>query len=665
MTGPGSSPAALDVACREGLAHHQAGQLEAARERYQQVLAADPNHFGALHLLGVYCIQTGQLEAAAELIRQAASIRADVPDAFGNLANALNALGRHEEAATAAERAIALNPNFLAAHANRGDALVQLGRYEGALESYDRVLALAPTAQAHLDRATVLRELRRRDEALSAYDRAIAMQPGEPRAHRGRAIVLRELGRPMEALESHDAAIALQPGYAEAYNNRGNVLLDLGRPQEALASYEIAATLTPDDPAPHSHQVAALRALGRHDEALAAADRALALNPCRVEAHNGRGAVLFDLRRLDEALGSYDQVIALRPDHAEAFNNRGAVLTELRRLDEAMDSYDRAVALDPGFADAHHNQAMCRLALGDFAAGWTQYEWRWRTPQLASPRPPFAAPLWLGEQSVEGRTVLIHAEQGLGDTLQFCRYAQDVVALGADVILEVQAGLQRLMQGLTPPVRVITRGDPLPPHDLQIPLMSLPLALGATPEPRAPYLHVSPDDAAAWRDRLAPGMRIGLCWAGGLRPDQIVANAIDQRRSLSLEAFAPLAAVEGVTVYSLQKGPPAAQLAELTAAGWDGPTIIDLTSQMKDFADTAGLVANLDLVITCDTAVAHLAGGMGKPVWILNRFDACWRWLDGRTDTPWYGSARLFNQPFPGDWASVVDEVIRALRATV
>jgi tetratricopeptide (TPR) repeat protein len=626
---PGPDAAVLNAIYSEGLSHHQAGRLDEARQRYEQVLAVAPRHFDALHLLGVCAIQTGQLERGVELIRQAISVRGDMPGAYGNLANALNGLGRHAEALEASDRAIALNPDFAEAHGNRAQALQQLGRLEDALASYDRVVALKPTAKAYFNQATLLRELGRPEAALASCDRALALEPGHAEGLRSRGVLLCDLGRLQEGLESYDRALAGRPDYAEAWCGRGMALQKLGRPTEAVASQ----------------------------------DQAINLRPTYAEAHNGRGGALYDLRRLEEALESYDRAVALKPDYAEAHNNRGVVLSELRRLDEAMASYDAAIALRPDFADAQHNQALCRLLLGDYEAGWAQYEWRWRTDQLGSGRGDSDAPTWLGQESLAGRTLLLRAEQGLGDTLQFCRYAPEVAALGAKVILEVQPGLERLAARLSGVTQVVTRGQPAPAHDVQTPLLSLPLALGARPGGEAPYLRAESDEIAAWSRRLtgSGALRIGLCWAGGLRPDQVLLNSMDARRSLSLEAFAPLAGVEGLEIYSLQKGPAAAQLAELQARNWAGPEIIDLTAELKDFADTAALVANLDLMITCDTAVAHLAGGLGKPVWILNRFDGCWRWLDGRADTPWYPSARLFNQPAPGDWTSVIGQVVGQL----
>lgn len=631
--GQGSDAAALNAIYNEGLSHHQAGRLDQARQRYEQVLALSPRHFEALHLLGVYSIQTGQLERAVELIRQAIAIRKDQPGAYGNLANALNSLGRYPEALEASDRAIALNPGFAEAHGNRGQALHQLGRLEAALASYDRVAALKPTAKAWFNQATLLRELGRLEAALTSYERVIGLEPGHAEALRSRGVVLCDLGHLQAALESYDRALAVRPDYAEAWSSRGMALRKLGRPAEALASL----------------------------------DHALAIRPHNAESHNSRGGVLYDLRRLDEALESYDRATALKPDYAEAYNNRGVVLSELRRLEEAMASYDAAIALRPDFADAQHNQALCRLLLGDYAAGWPQYEWRWRTEQLALTLPEGGAPTWLGQESLAGRTLLVWAEQGLGDTLQFCRYVPAVAALGAQVILEVQPGLERLVGRLSGVAQVITRGQAAPPHDFRVPLLSLPLALGVVPSgDETPYLQADANAVATWAERLTGwgGLRIGLCWAGGLRQDQVLLNSMDARRSLSLEAFAPLAEVDGVEFFSLQKGPASAQLAELEARGWAGPEITDLTADLMDLADTAALISNLDLVITCDTAVAHLAGGLGKPVWILSRFDGCWRWLHGRADTPWYPSARLFTQPAPGDWDSVIGQVVEDLRAS-
>ena len=623
---------ALGALFNQGLAFHQSGRLGEASQCYDGVLAADPDHFDALHMLGVICIQTGQLEQGAQLIERAITVKPNVAAAHGNLSNALNALKRHEAAIASCDKAIRLAPDYAEAHGNRGQALRQLGRSQDALASYERVIALKPNqAKAHYNRAITLHDLGRLEDALASFGRAVALDPNYAEAHCGQGITLRDLRRPEEALASFGRAIAIKPDYAEACYDQGIALRDLGRPEDAIACYDKAITLKPD----------------------------------YAEPYNNRGSALYELRRLEEALASFDRAITLKPDYAEAYDNRGLVLLEFRRLREALASFERAVALKPDYPEAHCNLATCHLMLGNYAEGWAQYEWRWGVRALRGTGRDLGAPLWLGREDLKGRTILLHAEQGLGDVLQFCRYVPRVAALGAKVVLEVYAGLERLLGSLEGVDQIVIRGGPPPPpHDFQTPLMSLPLALGAGPDGElGPYLSADPEQAAAWALRLAQndGLRIGLCWAGGARPDQPFANAVDKRRSLPLEAFAPLADVPGLRIYSLQKGPPAARLAEVQASGWSGPSVIDLTAELKDFADTAALAANLDLVITCDTSMAHLVGGLGKPVWILNRYDACWRWLADRDDSPWHPSARLFRQTAPGAWGSVIEDVKREL----
>ncbi len=653
----------LDALCDQGRGLHQAGRLDEARQIYEAVLGADPAHFQALHLLGVFCIQSGDLARGAELIGRALTVQPNDAAALGNLATALNGLGRHEQALGCSDRAIALQPLDASAHGNRGAALHALGRSAEALPSYDRAAALRPDqAKAHFNRGVVLYALGRLDEAVAAHRRATALQPAFAEAHRNAGRALRDLGRRDEALAACDAALALRPEDAELHTARANVLCDLERPAEALEAYDRAIALKPDHADAWSNRMVALRDLRRPEEALESCQRAITLEPGNARTHGKLGAALYEFQRLDEALASFDRAIALDPDDGQAHLNRAIVLNEQRRLDEAMASFDRALAFAPDDPEAHFHQAMCRLTLGEEAEGWRQYEWRWRTRQFEALARDFPMPLWLGGESLQGRTILVHAEQGLGDALQFCRYVPVLADRGASVVFEVYPGLVRLMRRLAGVSAVIGRGEPLPASDFHVPLMSLPLALGAKAHQHAePYLSPDPTDAEAWARRLdgIEGFRVGLCWAGGARPDQRIAHAIDLRRSLPLAAFRPLADLPGVRFVSLQKGPPAAELA--AACDWPCGPIADPTQALNDFADTAALAANLDLVICCDTSTAHLAGAVGKPVWILNRFDGCWRWGHGREDSPWYPTARLFTQARPGDWAGVMKAVKAAL----
>jgi hypothetical protein len=354
--------------------------------------------------------------------------------------------------------------------------------------------------------------------------------------------------------------------------------------------------------------------------------------------------------RLEQAVTLYRGAIAAAPAVPELHNNLGTALCELGRSGEAIPSLRRAVALQPDYTDAHVNLAMALLTHGAFAEGWQEYEWRWRMPAYARTRATLTAPRWHGEAG-RGRRLLVHAEQGAGDTLQFCRLAPLAAARGLEVWLSLPAPLVRLLSGLPGIAGVVANEAALPAYDVHCPMLSLPFALGITAGsiPHAPYLHADPAQIAQWRARLAGvegGLRVGLAWAGSpLSP-------ADGRRSIAPERLAPLAGLRHVRLFSLQKGgpPPPASLG-----------LVDVTAQLDDFADTAALVANLDLVVSVDSAVAHLAAALGKPVWLLDRYDHCWRWLAGRRDSPWYPSLRVCRQPRPGDWDTVLAAITHDL----
>jgi tetratricopeptide repeat protein/glycosyl transferase family 9 (putative heptosyltransferase) len=362
-------------------------------------------------------------------------------------------------------------------------------------------------------------------------------------------------------------------------------------------------------------------------------------------------------------VASYDRALALRPDYAEALANRGVTLHDAGRYGAALADYEGATALRPDFADAHYNEALCRLLLGDFARGWQKHEWRWRTALLGKAQRSFPQRLWLGSDQIKAKVVLLHAEQGLGDTIQFCRYAPLVSELGAHVILEVQQPLRDLLHTLPGDIKVISRGDPLPEFHYQCPLLSLPLAFDTRLETipsTTPYLFAEQSKARSWGERLGERQkpRVGLVWAGNPRKALPGANHIDIQRSVALDQFAPVLRVAGCEFYSLQKGDDAVEQLRASALRH---AIIDWTDDLQDFSDTAALIANLDLVISVDTSVAHLAGALGKPFWLLNRDNTCWRWLVDREDSPWYPTARLFRQDETRAWAGVIARVAAAL----
>jgi tetratricopeptide (TPR) repeat protein len=600
------------------------------------MLRRQPRNAAAWNLLGVMAAQAGEFTCARGNFERAIEIDATKADYHFNLGNALLELRQREAALACYDRAVALDPAHVGVHTNRGSALRQLGNDALALQSFQRAAALAPgVASCYCNIGLVLADLGRLEEAIANFEQAIAREPSHADAHYNHGNAEAALGRFAEAIASYDRALGIRPRWPAALNNRGSALRELGRPLDALCSFDAALTLDADHGGAHGNRALALSDLGRWEEAAAAADRA----------------------------------VALQPGDANAYSNRGVIHQQRGSLQQALKDFDRAVALRPDLSAAQQNRAQLLLLMGDYEQGWKAYEWRRRNTRSAvgGRRRQLAAPLWLGAEPLSGKTVVLHAEQGLGDSLQFCRYVACVVALGARVILEVPAELRTLMESLADLSQILTVGEPLPPHDYQCSLLSLPFAFGttaATIPANVPYLRASSDEVSRWRSLLGPRCRprVGLVWSGGFRAEQPHLWPINARRNIPLRY---LTAFEGIPVdfYSLQKGAAAEQeLSNLQTNHWCGPKIFDYTQQLADFAATAALVENLDLVISVDTSTAHLAGALGKPVWILNRFDCCWRWLVDRDDSPWYPTARLYRQRAPGDWEDVVGRVAVDLR---
>jgi tetratricopeptide (TPR) repeat protein len=495
------------------------------------------------------------------------------------------------------------------------------------------------------------------------YQEILSDDPGHTEALGKLAALTIQAGNPGAAVRLLDSALLNEPDNAIYHCNRGAALERLRQWDAALHSYEQAIVIKPDLPEAHCNRANVLRELRQLPGALAGYDRAIALKPGYVNAYINRGKVLMDLGQPDAALDSYNRAIALNPDNADVYYNRAVLLGRMSRPDEAIASYDQAIAIRPGFSSAYFNRALASLLSGRYEQGWADYEWRWQNEriQLSRERRNFPQPRWTGAEPVSGQTIFIYGEQGLGDTIQFCRYVPLLAARGARVILEAQKPLVGLMGSLAGVAEVVAQGDPLRDFDYHCALMSLPLAFRTTvatiPAP-LPYLRSDPERTRAWRDILGQQrkIRVGIVWSSGVRPNE--PQLLDLcLRNIPLARLAALRHPD-IEFYSLQKGQPAeSELANLAAGNSLDFPIIDLTRRLNDFADTAALMENLDLVISVDTATAHLAGALGKPVWILACFNACWRWLQDRTDSPWYPTARLYRQPASGDWDYVIRHV--------
>lgn len=655
-TAPAAGQAQVHV--HTGLALQQKGQLAQARACYLQALKLQPRNFDALHLLGVIAAQTQKFAQALELFDQAIAVNASHAFAFNNRGNVLRDLGQPGTAIASYDRAITLQADYAEAHNSRGSALMDLAKPQDALQSFDKAISVnTDYAEAHTNRGNALLALKRPEAAIESYDRAIALKSDYAEAYSNRGAAFEALKQFSTAINSYNQAIACKPDYAQAFYNRGNALRELKQPQAALESYDKAIAIRVDYAEAYNNRGSALRDLGRFETALESYDKAIAFKADYVKAHNNRGNALSDMRQFHAAVESYDQAIAFKADYAEAYNNRGSALRDLQQSQAAIESYDQAIRLQPDYAKAHLNRSLCLLQMGDFERGWEEYEWRWADDALQKTVRQFTQPLWLGAEPLHGKTILLHAEQGFGDTLQFCIYARLVSDLGARVLLEVQAPLAGLLAGLDGVAQVFKRGEPLPAFDCHCPLLSLPLAFKTSFDSlpvAASYLASLPDKLAQWTDRLGEKSkpRVGLVWSGS------TTHKNDRNRSVDLSEwirFLP----DGFQYTSLQKETRARDKETLALH----PHIVQLDEEIKDFSDTAALCALMDVVVSVDTSVAHLACAMGRPTWIALPLNPDWRWLLERSDSPWYPSATLYRQERAGDWDSVFSRIGAELEA--
>jgi tetratricopeptide (TPR) repeat protein len=577
----------------------------------------DSQTLAALFQQGLAFHQQGQHASAKAVYEQMLALQPQQADALHMLGVlALQAHG-YSLAQDFIRASLQSNPANASAHLHLGLALKEMQIYDEALACFAHALALRPDyADAFNNQGVALYACKRYQEAIISLNQAIALNAGNASFLYNRALVFYASGQYEAALADFDKATSLQPSYAQAWNNRGVLLQDQSRLEEAIQSYAAAIASQPDFAQAHYNLGNALRALGR----------------------------------LEESIASYDRAIAIAPDFAHAFNNRGLALGQLRHSAQAIASYDAAIAIAGQFADAYWNKAIESLWCGDFAQGWKLYEWRWRRDSFSSRKRDFIQPLWLGDAPLAGKTVLLHAEQGLGDSIQFCRYVPLVQALGAKVLLEVPQPLMAVLATLDGVSQVLEKGSALPHFDLHCPLMSLPLAFqtGLDCIPAAvPYLASTAAQREVWHKRLGPknSPRVGLVWSGNSRDKE------DLQRSVVLSVLLPYLPPD-VEYICLQKELRAVDQAALSASSirFFGP-------QITDFSDTAALCDLMDVVISVDTSVAHLAGALAKPTWILLPFAADWRWMLDRNDSPWYPSANLYRQGDDRLWPRVLEKI--------
>jgi tetratricopeptide (TPR) repeat protein len=526
--------------------------------------------------------------------------------------------------------------------------------HAGGTRSIDEV------ASASFEQAKTLHAAGELERSALLCEQVLGLQPDHESALVLLGVVALQSHEPQRAFELVERALALNSRNVWADNIRGNALLNMGRPEDALESYDHAIALAPTYADAHYNRGNALLDLQRFEDAITAYDRVLGLMPAFAFAHVNRGIALALCGRLDAALASFDNAIASRSDSAEAHYGRGRTLHDLRRLQEAVSSYSRAIALQPDYALAYLHRASALLAVGEFDQGWADFEWRWKIDAgpLTAPRHVHHQPLWCGGESIAGKVILLHAEEGFGDTLQFCRYITKVSELGATVLVEAQAQLVPLLASVEGASVVAATGSRLPDFDVHCPLMSLPRAFQTTVETvpaQARYLQATQPRIAEWRARLGSRSkpRIGLSWSGDTAHEIGLSEASGRHRRI------PLAELMGCLprnceYFCLQTQILESDRGALQEFGGTLKTFADL-----DFSSTAALCECLELVISVDTSIAHLSGALGRPTWILLPFNCDWRWLLNREDTPWYPTAKLYRQQRAADWSDVLIRIRR------
>jgi tetratricopeptide (TPR) repeat protein len=681
--------ASADKTFRQALASFQAGDLPEAERAFKKLLDVDPGHVAGLNLFAILLTRVGRLQEAERHIRRALNENVESDITLNNYGIILGALGKPEDALDKFSRALAIMPSNADTWHSRGASYLQLRQFQEAIADFDKAISLNPKfIDAFCNKGASLRALHLADQSLAAYDKALALNSGYSPAWLGRGLTLLHLNRCVEALAAYEKAATLNPNMAEAWLGQGNALYELKRYKDAASAYDKAIVLQPTlisawigggniflqlkyyNKALAAYDKAleldamlpdgwvgrgnVLYETKRYTEAAAAYDKALELAPDLVSAWMGRGNVLAEIRRDDEADKAYDHVIAVRPDLANGWAGRGGVFLRLLRDDDAIACYQKAISIDPDYAEPYFNMAIIKLSHGNFEEGWPLYEWRWKTRIRAFSDRHFTQKLWLGADNITGKTILVHAEQGLGDTVQFCRYLEKLEALNCKIIFEVPAALYELFAAQHANYKLIRQGETIPDFEFHCPLMSMPLAFKTTMKTvpaSIPYLAAPPEKIALWQSTLGRRNRprIGLCWSGS------PGSTNDVRRSIPLELLAPILS-DNLEWHSLQK-----EVREHDRPPLSASTIVDHASGLKDFTDTAALVAAMDIVISADAVAGHLAGALGKPLWSLQPLITDFRWMRDRDDSPWYPNAKLFRQKKDGDWSNVLESVRQAL----
>ena len=636
---------------------YQSGNYPQVETICHQILQRHPRHPEALHLLGVIYYHYQKYRTSIQYLRQALSLNMHNASLYLSLGNTLKAIGKIDEAIQCFRVAIKLNPQFTEAHINLGLVLQEEKQYPEALSHFQEAIRIQPHQPlGYILLGNLLQDMDKIPEAIDNYRRAESLAPAihDPAffVHYGNA--LKKQNRAEKAAQCYRKALQLQPDLAVAHNNLGSTLKMLGKAEEAIRHYQQAIQLDPKNAEAHFNLGNAFKDAEQLEAAIASYQRAIAIQPNFHQAFYNMGKALSEAGRLEDALGAYLRAVDIHPRMVAAWNNAGVMHQALGNTDAAMTAFNKALTIEPQHVEVRWNRAILNLLLGNYEQAWEDYELRWQRGNM--PPRNFPRPTWDGSV-IQDKTLLIYAEQGLGDTIQFIRYVPMVRQRVGKLIVECQPHLKELLSSIAGIDQVIQRGEELPPFDMQIALLSLPRIFTTTLETipdETPYLSIPSEQVATFREAVSfpeNQYNVGIVWQGNPR------HPNDRNRSCPLEYFRMLSQVKHIRLYSLQKGEAEHQLNNVFSSG----NIINLAPHLQDFTATAAAIQLLDVVITVDTSVAHLAGALGKPVWVLLPFAPDWRWLLNREDSPWYPTARIFRQQQRGDWAGVLQKVVQEL----
>ena len=635
----------------------QQGRANEGKEIYLKLNVLDPNNFRVLANLGAIELNEKNFNKSITYFRKAVELNALQPIIHYNLGRALHELKLYGEAASHYLIAIKLYPNFSEAYLNYGLTLSSQENQSLALEQYKKAIEINPDyIDAYCNIGAALNISGDHEGALLAYQKAMSLNPNNDEIYYNIGVTLHQLGRYNEGLDHFNKAIQHNPDNAKAYSNRGFTFNSLGQYESALSDYQRAAQLNPNNANVFYNLGLTLSRLRQYTDALENYNKAIQVDPEYAAAYSSRGLTLNDLRQYEDAIIDHRMAIKLKSDYVEAYNNLGLTLYRLGRYDDALANYDKAIQLAPDQALAYWNKSLTKLVMGEYEEGWKLYERRWEKEGFEDRRHSNIA-RWTGDLDLKNKSLLIWFEQGQGDAIQFCRYALLAKHKGAKVSLEVPKRLVSLLSTIDNDISVFEEGEyQSAKFDLQIPLMSLPSAFKTTRETipaMSPYIHLDDKKVNHWHKQLGvkSSPRVGLAWSGS------TLHSNDLNRSIPLNALSAIIELP-IEFHSLQ--------VEYRKEDWDflmkSSKVTDHQSRLKDFSDTAALIENMDLVISVDTSVAHLAGALAKPVWVMLPYSPDFRWMLNRKDSPWYPTAKLFRQHQILDWSEVINQITATLK---